>query len=142
MYGSSFGRGFGRNSHHCFKDGLARYSRRTLFEARIKIDQLDVDIQICQGLLRASRSRRCHRLLELSYVVTNMCSHRLQAHLLLRAALHNLLSPILAAIFAGNGIVVKCSENVVWSSQWFIGAVKECLRACGQDPELVQVRDT
>ncbi|KAI0785356.1 Aldehyde/histidinol dehydrogenase [Irpex lacteus] len=53
--------------------------------------------------------------------------------------LHNLLSPILAALFSGNGIVVKCSENVVWSSQWFIGAVKECLRACGQDPELVQL---
>jgi hypothetical protein len=51
MSGSSFGRGLGRNSHHCFKDGLARNSRRALFEARIKIDQLDVDIQICQGLL-------------------------------------------------------------------------------------------
>jgi len=53
--------------------------------------------------------------------------------------LHNLFSPILAAIFAGNGVVVKCSESVVWSSQWFIGAIKECLRTCGQDPELVQL---
>lgn len=54
-------------------------------------------------------------------------------------ALHNALSPILAGIFAGNGVVVKCSENVVWSTQWFVDAVKECLRICGQDPELVQV---
>lgn len=55
------------------------------------------------------------------------------------AALHNLFSPILAGIFAGNAVVVKCSENVVWSSQWFINAIKECLRACDKDPELVQV---
>jgi hypothetical protein len=54
-------------------------------------------------------------------------------------ALHNALSPILTAIFAGNGIVVKCSEYVVWSTTWFIGAVKECLRVCGHDPDLVQV---
>jgi hypothetical protein len=56
-------------------------------------------------------------------------------------ALHNAFSPILAAIFAGNGIVVKCSENVIWSTQWYVSAVKECLRICGQDPELVQVSD-
>ena len=54
-------------------------------------------------------------------------------------ALHNTLSPILAAVFAGNGIVVKCSENVVWSSSWFVGAVQMCLRTCGWDPDLVQV---
>ena len=54
-------------------------------------------------------------------------------------ALHNAFSPILAAIFAGNGIVVKCSENVIWSTQWYVAAIKECLRTCGQDPELVQV---
>ncbi|KAI0094447.1 meiotic sister-chromatid recombination aldehyde dehydrogenase [Irpex rosettiformis] len=53
--------------------------------------------------------------------------------------LHNLFSPILAALFSGNGIVVKCSENVIWSSQWFINAIKTCLEACGQDPELVQL---
>ncbi|KAI0046626.1 Aldedh-domain-containing protein [Auriscalpium vulgare] len=53
--------------------------------------------------------------------------------------LHNAWSPILAAIFAGNGIVLKCSENVVWSSQWFVRAIQECIRACGFDPELVQL---
>jgi len=54
-------------------------------------------------------------------------------------ALHNAWSPILASIFAGNGIVLKCSENVIWSSTWFVGAIQECLRACGHDPDLVQV---
>ncbi|KAI0033980.1 Aldedh-domain-containing protein [Vararia minispora EC-137] len=53
--------------------------------------------------------------------------------------LHNSWSPVLAAIFAGNGIVVKCSEHVVWSTVWFIEAIKQCLRACNFDPELVQL---
>ncbi|KAF8655795.1 hypothetical protein AX16_002881 [Volvariella volvacea WC 439] len=53
--------------------------------------------------------------------------------------LHNAWSPILAAIFAGNGIVLKCSENVIWSTTWFVGAIHECLRVLGHDPELVQV---
>lgn len=55
-------------------------------------------------------------------------------------ALHNAWSPIIAALFAGNSIVLKCSENVVWSTTWFVQAIKECLRACGHDEELVQVR--
>ncbi|KAH9947117.1 meiotic sister-chromatid recombination aldehyde dehydrogenase [Amylocystis lapponica] len=53
--------------------------------------------------------------------------------------LHSTFSTVLAALFAGNAIVVKCSEHVVWSSMWFVGAIKECLRACKQDPELVQL---
>ncbi|KAF9466264.1 meiotic sister-chromatid recombination aldehyde dehydrogenase [Collybia nuda] len=53
--------------------------------------------------------------------------------------LHNAWSPILAAIFSGNGIVVKCSESVIWSTTWFVGAMTACLRACGHDPELIQV---
>jgi len=53
--------------------------------------------------------------------------------------MHNLLSPILASIFAGNSIVVKCSEHVAWSSQWFVGAIRECITACGWDPEIVQL---
>ena len=56
-------------------------------------------------------------------------------------ALHNVWSPIMAALFAGNAVVVKCSEQVVWSSTWFVDVIKECLRVCGQDPELVQVRN-
>lgn len=52
---------------------------------------------------------------------------------------HNLLSPILASLFAGNTIVVKCSEQVAWSSMWFVGGVRACLRACGLDEEVVQL---
>ena len=54
-------------------------------------------------------------------------------------ALHNAWSPVLAAIFAGNGIVLKCSENVIWSTTWFVGAITKCLEICGHDPDLVQV---
>ncbi|KAI0059465.1 Aldedh-domain-containing protein [Artomyces pyxidatus] len=53
--------------------------------------------------------------------------------------LHNAWSPILASIFAGNGIILKCSEHVLWSTTWFVGAIQQCLRACGFDPELVQL---
>ncbi|KIK03813.1 hypothetical protein K443DRAFT_676473 [Laccaria amethystina LaAM-08-1] len=53
--------------------------------------------------------------------------------------LHNAWSPILASIFAGNGVVLKCSEHVIWSTGWFVGAIGECLLACGHDPDLVQV---
>ncbi|KAF8506648.1 Aldedh-domain-containing protein [Russula emetica] len=53
--------------------------------------------------------------------------------------LHNSWSPILAALFAGNAIVIKCSEYVAWSSTWFVDAIKECLRVCNFDPELVQL---
>ncbi|KAI0296140.1 Aldehyde/histidinol dehydrogenase [Russula brevipes] len=53
--------------------------------------------------------------------------------------LHNAWSPILAALFAGNAIVIKCSEYVAWSSGWFINIIKDCLRACNFDPELVQL---
>ncbi|TEB36199.1 meiotic sister-chromatid recombination aldehyde dehydrogenase [Coprinellus micaceus] len=53
--------------------------------------------------------------------------------------LHNSWSPILASIFAGNGVILKCSENVVWSTSWFVEAIQECLRVCGHDPELVQL---
>ncbi|KAM5536033.1 hypothetical protein V8D89_010291 [Ganoderma adspersum] len=53
--------------------------------------------------------------------------------------LHNAWSPIIAALFAGNSIVLKCSENVVWSTTWFVQAIRECLRVCGHDEELVQL---
>jgi acyl-CoA reductase-like NAD-dependent aldehyde dehydrogenase len=53
--------------------------------------------------------------------------------------LHNAWSPIIAAIFAGNGIVLKCSEKVVWSSTWFVHVIQVCLEACGHNPDLVQL---
>ncbi|SCU88439.1 LAFA_0E12706g1_1 [Lachancea sp. 'fantastica'] len=52
---------------------------------------------------------------------------------------HNLLGPIIAALFAGNAIVVKCSEQVVWSSEYFASICRKCLESCGQNPDLVQL---
>ncbi|KAK0458471.1 meiotic sister-chromatid recombination aldehyde dehydrogenase [Desarmillaria tabescens] len=53
--------------------------------------------------------------------------------------LHNAWSPILAALFSGNSIVLKCSENVIWSTSWYISIIRSCLQACGHDPEIVQL---
>lgn len=55
------------------------------------------------------------------------------------SALHNCFSPILASLFSGNAIVLKCSEHVVWSTSWFIQAVRHCLVTCGHPPDLVQL---
>ena len=52
---------------------------------------------------------------------------------------HNLISPILASLFAGNTVVVKCSEQVAWSSLWFIGGIRACLKACGLNEDVVQL---
>ncbi|KAK9474845.1 Aldehyde/histidinol dehydrogenase [Dipodascopsis tothii] len=52
---------------------------------------------------------------------------------------HNMVGPIIAALFTGNAIVVKCSENVVWSSRQYLEIVRSALRACGAPPDLVQL---
>lgn len=52
---------------------------------------------------------------------------------------HNLFGPIIASIFTGNGIIVKCSEQVVWSSEFFITIMKKCLEVCGHNPDLIQL---
>ncbi|CDU25289.1 related to aldehyde dehydrogenase [Sporisorium scitamineum] len=52
---------------------------------------------------------------------------------------HNVMGPIIAAVFTGNAIVVKSSELVAWSAHYFVQGVRECLRVSGCDPELVQV---
>lgn len=52
---------------------------------------------------------------------------------------HNILNPVLAAIFSGNGIVVKCSERVRWSSEYFVNLIKTALRICDIDEDLVQL---
>ncbi|ODV60146.1 meiotic recombination directing protein [Ascoidea rubescens DSM 1968] len=52
---------------------------------------------------------------------------------------HNLMGPIIASIFTGNAIIIKCSESVIWSSNIFIKIVKNCLIACNQNPNLVQL---
>ncbi|KAH9436963.1 hypothetical protein MCOR02_000626 [Pyricularia oryzae] len=51
---------------------------------------------------------------------------------------HNLLGPIISAIFAGNGILVKVSENTAWSSSYFASIARGALFAHGYDPSLIQ----
>ncbi|KAF1358929.1 ALDH-like protein [Lizonia empirigonia] len=51
---------------------------------------------------------------------------------------HNLVSPVIAALFAGNAIVVKGSEATAWSSSYFASIVTRALEACGHSPSLVQ----
>lgn len=53
--------------------------------------------------------------------------------------LHNLIGPVVAALFSGNAIVVKCSEQVVWSSTWFVGMIHAALRLLDISEDLVQL---
>ncbi|CDZ97964.1 Vacuolar H-ATPase V1 sector, subunit G [Phaffia rhodozyma] len=52
---------------------------------------------------------------------------------------HNALSPIISSLFTGNSVIIKCSEQVAWSSTFYINSVKKCLEACGHSPDLVQL---
>lgn len=51
---------------------------------------------------------------------------------------HNLIGPIISAIFSGNGILVKASEQTAWSSSYFASIARGALIAHGHDPALVQ----
>ncbi|KAF2116810.1 Aldehyde/histidinol dehydrogenase [Lophiotrema nucula] len=51
---------------------------------------------------------------------------------------HNLISPIIASIFAGNAIIVKGSEATAWSSSYFTSIATSALVACGHSPDIVQ----
>ena len=52
---------------------------------------------------------------------------------------HNLINPIIPAIVTGNAVIVKCSEQVVFSSQIFMQIFKEALIVNGFDPELINL---
>ncbi|KAB8264018.1 Aldehyde/histidinol dehydrogenase [Aspergillus pseudonomiae] len=52
--------------------------------------------------------------------------------------LHNFIGPIISGIFAGNGVVVKPSEQTAWSSAFFLEVVRGALSACGHSRDLVQ----
>lgn len=49
------------------------------------------------------------------------------------------MGPLIEAIYAGNGIVIKGSEQTAWSAQYNIQVAKAALTACGHDSDLVQV---
>lgn len=63
----------------------------------------------------------------------------LACHKLTRSSypFHNLIGPIISALFAGNAIVVKGSEQTAWSSVYFANIVRSALTACGHNPDLV-----
>lgn len=51
---------------------------------------------------------------------------------------HNMMGPIISALFTGNAIVVKVSEQTAWSSSFFANVAKGALIAHGHDPQLIQ----
>lgn len=51
---------------------------------------------------------------------------------------HNFISPVISAIFAGNGIVVKPSEQTAWCTAYFLEVVRGALSSCGHSRDLVQ----
>lgn len=51
---------------------------------------------------------------------------------------HNLIGPIISAIFAGNGVVVKVSEQTCWSAAYYTSIARGALVAHGHDPALIQ----
>jgi acyl-CoA reductase-like NAD-dependent aldehyde dehydrogenase len=51
---------------------------------------------------------------------------------------HNFISPAISALFSGNALVVKPSEQTVWSSMYFLNIIRGALSACGHNCDLVQ----
>lgn len=51
---------------------------------------------------------------------------------------HNLMGPIISSIFAGNGVVVKVSEQTCWSAAYYTKIARGALAAHGHDPALIQ----
>jgi acyl-CoA reductase-like NAD-dependent aldehyde dehydrogenase len=51
---------------------------------------------------------------------------------------HNFISPVISALFSGNAIVVKPSEQAAWSSFHFLDIIRGALSTCGHSPDLVQ----
>jgi acyl-CoA reductase-like NAD-dependent aldehyde dehydrogenase len=47
------------------------------------------------------------------------------------------MGPIISALFTGNAIVVKNSEQTAWSSAYFVDIVRSALSACGHSTDLV-----
>lgn len=52
---------------------------------------------------------------------------------------HNIFNPMLAAVFSGNGIVIKISENASWSGCFYFRIIQAALAAVGAPENLVDV---
>lgn len=47
------------------------------------------------------------------------------------------MGPLISALFTGNAIIVKNSEQTAWSSKYFLQIARNALAACGHSPDLV-----
>ncbi|KAJ5566777.1 hypothetical protein N7535_006083 [Penicillium sp. DV-2018c] len=54
-------------------------------------------------------------------------------------ALHNVIGPIISALFSGNAVVVKPSEHTAWSATYVLEMVRGALSSCGHSRDLVQI---
>ncbi|GLT81513.1 hypothetical protein SLA2020_528950 [Shorea laevis] len=52
---------------------------------------------------------------------------------------HNIFNPMLAAVFSGNSIVIKVSENASWSGCFYFRIIQSALAAIGAPENLVDV---
>ncbi|KAJ3263154.1 Meiotic Sister-Chromatid recombination aldehyde dehydrogenase [Chytriomyces hyalinus] len=54
---------------------------------------------------------------------------------------HNVISPLVSALMAGNGCVIKVSEYSGWATEWLQSLVTKVLEVHGVDPALVTFID-
>ncbi|GAB2294257.1 hypothetical protein Dimus_028472 [Dionaea muscipula] len=52
---------------------------------------------------------------------------------------HNIFNPMLAAVFSGNGIVIKVSEHASWSGCFYFRIIQAALAAIGAPENLVDI---
>ncbi|KAJ6847232.1 aldehyde dehydrogenase 22A1 [Iris pallida] len=52
---------------------------------------------------------------------------------------HNMFNPMLAAVFSGNGVVIKVSEHASWSGCFYLRIIQSALAAVGAPENLVHV---
>ncbi|RKP36040.1 Aldehyde/histidinol dehydrogenase [Dimargaris cristalligena] len=52
---------------------------------------------------------------------------------------HNIVGPIITALFAGNGIMVKASEYASWSASIYLKYIRDIIAATGNNPDIVQL---
>ncbi|XP_068659197.1 aldehyde dehydrogenase 22A1-like [Aristolochia californica] len=52
---------------------------------------------------------------------------------------HNIFNPMLAAVFSGNGLVIKVSEHASWSGCFYFRIIQAALAAVGAPDNLVHV---
>lgn len=51
---------------------------------------------------------------------------------------HNFIGPVISALFTGNAVVVKPSEQTAWCTAFFLDIVRGALSSCGYSRDLVQ----